>query len=97
MPYPSNDPPEDLLGDDTPDSHRVARGELLAFIERVENVRGEIAELKQDEKEIFAEARGRGYDPKIIRKVLAHRRREPDDVAEEDALFQLYLDTINDI
>ena len=66
-------------------------GQLRAFIERIESVEGEIAALSEDRKEIYAEAKSGGYDPKIIRKVIAIRKQDADKRAEEEALLERYL------
>lgn len=97
MPYPSNDPPEHLdLNSETSEdaSYRAAGSELRAFIERIEHVRGEIAELKTDEKEIFSEAKARGYNTTVLREVLKRRQQDPDSVAEKEAIFDMYWEAI---
>lgn len=66
-------------------------GQLRAFIERIENISEEIKALTDDRKEIFAEAKGTGFDVKIIRKVLAIRKMDRDKRLEEEALLDLYL------
>jgi uncharacterized protein (UPF0335 family) len=68
----------------------VAADELRQFIERAEQLEAEKRDVAEQIKELFAEAKGRGYDTKVMRKVLALRRRKPDDVAEEDAILDLY-------
>lgn len=68
----------------------VTADELRQFIERAESMAAEKAVIAMHEKELFAEAKGRGYDTKAMRKVIALRRRKPDDVAEEQAVLDLY-------
>lgn len=72
----------------------VAADELRQFIERAEQLASEKKEIAEQEKEVFAEAKGRGYDVKILRKVIALRKRKPDDVAEEQAVLDLYLSAL---
>lgn len=72
-------------------SEGVAARELRAFIERAERLAAEKAEIAEQEKEVFAEAKGRGYDVKVLKKVIAIRKRNRDDVAEEDAILEMYL------
>jgi len=74
--------------------YRVAADELRAFIERIERLQAEKAEKADEEKAVFAEAKARGYDTKAMRKVLALRKRSRDDVAEEEAVVQLYRDAL---
>ena len=73
---------------------RVTGAELRAFIERSERLAAEKKELADQQKEVFAEAKGRGYDTKIIRRVIALRKREPDDIAEEEAVLEMYKEAL---
>jgi uncharacterized protein (UPF0335 family) len=73
---------------------RVTGAELRAFIERIERLAAEKKDLADQQKEVFAEAKGRGYDTKIIRRVIALRKREPDDIAEEEAVLELYKEAL---
>jgi len=75
--------------------YRVAADELRAFVERVERLDAEIKDLKDAQKEVLAEAKGRGYDTKCLRKVIALRKREPDDIAEEEAVLAMYREALN--
>lgn len=72
------------------DSYRVAADELRAFIERIERLTVEKQDIAGQVKEVFAEAKARGYDTKVMRKVIAIRKRDRDQVAEEEAIFDLY-------
>lgn len=85
------DPTFDAAADN---SYRVTAGELRAFIERVERLQAEKKDLSELEKEVFAEAKGRGYDTKIIRKVIALRKRDKDDIAEEEAVLEMYKEAL---
>ena len=79
--------------DDTdakPDSYRVTAEELRQFIERWERLEAEKKDSADQQKEVMAEAKGRGYDTKVMRKVISLRRREPDDIAEEEAVLEMY-------
>ncbi len=76
---------------DTPtDSYGVAAGELKAFIERVERLEEEKTDIAEQNPEVMAEAKGRGYDTKILRKVISLRKRDADDIAEEEAVLEMY-------
>lgn len=75
----------------TEQAYGVAAGELRQFIEQIEQVRAEIEDKKEGERELFAEAKARGYDTKVMRKIIALRKRDRDDVAEEDAILAMYL------
>lgn len=74
----------------TADSYSVTADELRQFIERAEQLASEKKDVAEQEKELFAEAKGRGYDTKIMRKVIALRKRKPDDIAEEEAVLEMY-------
>ena len=72
------------------DTHNFTADELRAFVERAEQLASEKADIAEQEKELFAEAKGRGYDTKVIKKVIAIRKRKPDDIAEEEAIIDMY-------
>ena len=73
------------------DNASSANGEeLRAFIERFERLDAEKKDLADAQKEVMAEAKGRGYDIKIIRKLIAMRKRDKDDLDEEEAILELY-------
>ena len=64
--------------------------ELRAIIERFERMAAEKQDIAEDQKEIMAEAKGRGYDTKVLRQIIARRKRDRDDLAEEQAILELY-------
>ena len=72
----------------------VNASHLLAFIERIERLEAEVAELKAYVKEVYAEAKGNGFDVKIIRKIVALRKQDRDKRAEEEEILGLYLAAI---
>ena len=72
------------------DTYSVTADELRQFIERAETLAAEKRDIAEQEKELFAEAKGRGYDTKVMRKVIALRKRKPDDIAEEEAVLEMY-------
>jgi uncharacterized protein (UPF0335 family) len=71
-------------------TYRVTADELRAFVERYERLEAEKKDIAEQHKEVMAEAKGRGYDTKVIRKVIALRRRDRDDIAEEEAILEMY-------
>lgn len=73
------------------DAYSVTADELRQFIERVEQIASEEDDLKEQKKEVFAEAKGRGYDTKTIRKIIALRKKKPDQIAEEEAILNTYM------
>ena len=72
------------------DTYTVTADELRQFIERMEQLDAEKADVAEQQKELMAEAKGRGYDTKILRKVIALRKRKPDEIAEEEAIMEMY-------
>lgn len=77
-------------GADGGDTYRVTADELRQFIERWERLDAEKAEIADQQKEVMAEAKARGYDTKVMRKVIALRKRDKDDIAEEEAVLEMY-------
>ena len=69
---------------------RTNAAELRAFIERIERLEAEKQDAADGQKEVYSEAKGRGYDAKIIRKVIARRKRDRQDLAEEAAILEVY-------
>ena len=74
--------------------YRVTADELRQFIERVEQLEAERRDLADQQKEVFAEAKGCGYDTKVIRKIIALRKRDKDDIAEEEAILDMYKQSL---
>jgi uncharacterized protein (UPF0335 family) len=72
------------------DAYAVTADELRQFIERFEQLEAEKKDVAEQQKELMAEAKGRGYDTKVLRKVVALRKRKPDDIAEEEAVLEMY-------
>lgn len=71
-------------------AYSVTAAELKQFIEQYEHLESEKKDIADQQKEIMAEAKGRGYDTKVMRKIIALRKRQPDDIAEEEAVLELY-------
>ncbi len=72
------------------DPYNVTADELRQFIERYEQLDAEKKDIAEQQKEVMAEAKGRGYDTKVIRKIIALRKRKADDIAEEEAILEMY-------
>lgn len=68
----------------------VTAAELRQFVERYEHLAQEKADIASQQKEVMAEAKGRGYHVKALRQIIALRKRKPDDIAEEEAVLDLY-------
>jgi uncharacterized protein (UPF0335 family) len=72
------------------DAYNVTADELRQCIERYEQLQTEKDDVANQQKELMAEAKGRGYDTKIMRKIISIRKRKADAVAEEEAILELY-------
>ncbi len=77
----------DVISDE---AYNVTAEELRQFIERYEHLEAEKKDITEQQKEVMAEAKGRGYDTKVLRKIVALRKRQPDDIAEEEAVLEMY-------
>ena len=72
----------------------VTAAELRQFIERYEHLEAEKKDIAGQQKEVMAEAKGRGYDTKAMREVLRLRKMKPDDRAEFEAVVDMYREAI---
>ncbi|WP_181321178.1 DUF2312 domain-containing protein [Sphingomonas sp. PP-CE-3G-477] len=73
---------------------QVAADELRLLIERAERLEEEKKGISDDIKDVMAEAKGRGYDPKAIRKILSIRKKRAEEVQEENAILQIYMEAL---
>ena len=76
--------------DSVPDSYRVTGEELRQFVERFERLEIEKKDIADQQKEVMAEAKSRGYDTRIMRKIVSLRKRDLEEVAEEEAVLSMY-------
>lgn len=74
----------------------IHRDQLKSIVERIERLEEEEKAIKGDKREVYAEAKGNGYDPKVLRKVVAARRRDLDERKEEEAIFDLYMQAVGE-
>lgn len=75
----------------TVNSDAVAQDQIRAFVESIERMEEQKKAISEDIKEIYAEAKGNGFDTKVLRKVIAVRKQDPSERLESDALLDLYL------
>lgn len=87
MAYPSNDGPEIS-------TENINAGHLRAFLERIEKLEEEKKALADDIKEVYGEAKGTGFDVKIIRQIVAIRKQDRDQRREQEELLSLYLSAL---
>lgn len=72
----------------------IAGEQLIAFIERIERLEEDERTVKDEKKDVYAEAKGTGFDPKIIRKLVGIRKQDANKRAEDAALLELYAEAI---
>lgn len=77
--------------------NQSAQGQLRSIIERVERLDQEKAEVAEQAKEVFAEAKGNGFDVKVLRRVIRIRRQDRAKRLEEEAILDLYLSAIGEL
>jgi uncharacterized protein (UPF0335 family) len=75
-------------------SGMVAGDQLAAVVERIERIEEEIRELAEGKKEIYQEAKGNGFDVKILREVIRVRKQDPKERDEQESLLDVYLQAI---
>jgi uncharacterized protein (UPF0335 family) len=78
----------------TEHTETFAAAELRALIERYERLEAEKADIAEAQKEVMCEAKGRGYETKVLRKIIAIRKRDANDLAEEEAIMDLYMSAL---
>ena len=71
-----------------------AKGQLKAFVQRIERLEEDKAAVSADLKEVYSEAKGNGFDVKILRKVVSIRKKDKVKRDEEEALLDLYMSAI---
>jgi len=76
------------------DSYQVTADELRQFIERIERLEQEKKDLQDSIKEVYSEAKGRGYDAKVMRKIISIRKRNRDDLEQENAVTEMYMEAL---
>ena len=74
----------------------VAADRLRAFVQRIERLEEEKAALAADIREIYAEAKGDGFDTKVLRQVIRRRKQDTAEMQEQDALLELYLSALGE-
>ena len=72
----------------------VARDQLRAFVERIERLEEEKKQISDDIKDVYAEAKGTGFDVKVLRKLISLRKRDANERAEEESILDLYMQAL---
>ncbi|MEY9884792.1 DUF2312 domain-containing protein [Bradyrhizobium sp. CCH5-F6] len=69
----------------------IPGGKIRSFVERIENLDSEMQELSEQKKEVFAEAKGEGFDVKILREIIKLRKEDKNERDERESLLDLYM------
>ena len=72
----------------------VAGNKLRTIVERIENIEEEIRELAEAKKDVYLEAKGNGFDVKIVRQVIRVRKQDQKELDEQETLVEVYLQAI---
>lgn len=87
------DDDDDLVGDPLSGGHNEssnAAGQLLSIVERIERVEEDMKALSDDRKDIYSEAKGMGFEPKAIRKIVSERKQDASERQEFESILELY-------
>lgn len=76
------------------DAYQVTAYELRQFVERIEHLEREKRDTAEMIKDVYAESKGRGYDTKAIKKIVAMRKKNRDQLAEEEAVLGVYKEAM---
>lgn len=71
-----------------------SKEQLRSIVERVEKLAEQIGELRDDQKDIYAEAKGNGFDVKALRQIIRIRAEDPNKRAEREAILETYMTTL---
>ncbi|KFE35817.1 DUF2312 domain-containing protein [Thioclava atlantica] len=75
-------------------NYKVTAGELRQFVERIERLEADKKDIAEQIKEVFAESKSRGYDQKALRAIISLRKKDSDEIAEQEAVLQLYKEAL---
>ncbi|UWU87776.1 DUF2312 domain-containing protein [Bradyrhizobium yuanmingense] len=69
----------------------IPGGKIRSFVERIENLDSEMQELSEQKKEVFAEAKGEGFEVKILKEIIKLRKEDKNERDERESLLDLYM------
>src|ERR1700746_1968072 len=69
----------------------ISGGRIRSFVERIENLDSELQELNEQKKEVFSEAKGEGFDVKILKEIIKLRKQDQEERDERESLLDLYM------
>jgi uncharacterized protein (UPF0335 family) len=81
-----------LVGRDLPrQGHGIAGDHIRSFVERIEQLDTELQEISEQKKEVFAEAKGEGFDVKVLKEIIRLRKQDKDERDEHETLLDVYM------
>jgi uncharacterized protein (UPF0335 family) len=75
-------------------AHRFAKDQLKAFVERVERLEEEKKAIADDIRDVYAEAKGNGFDVKALRQIVRLRKQDPNERAEAETILETYMQAL---
>lgn len=79
---------------ENPETNTVSADQLRSFISRIERLDEEIKGLNEDKSDVYKEAKSQGFDPKVMRRVIAIMKKDAAERQEEDAILAMYLSAL---
>ena len=76
------------------ENHAVAADELRQFVERIEKLEQEKSDITSDIKDVYTELAGRGYDKKTVRQIVRIRKKDREEIQEEEEVLNLYREAL---
>lgn len=86
--------PQDTSSLEPRTANQVTADELRQFVERIERLEEEKRDIADQIKEVFAESKSRGFDQKALRAIISLRKRDRDELAEHEAVLELYKEAL---
>ena len=76
------------------DTYRVTADELRQLVERIERLESEKKDIADQIKEVYAESRGRGYDQRALKAIISLRKRDKEEIDEQQAVIDMYKEAL---
>lgn len=76
------------------DAYQVTADELRQFVERIEHLEQEKKDIAEQIKEVYSESKSRGYDTKALKTIISLRKKNKDELAEEEAVLEVYKEAL---
>lgn len=82
------------MSEEAEENYKVTARELRQFVERIERLEMEKKDIADQIKEVYSESKSRGYDVKALRSIISLRKRDKDDIAEQEAVIEMYKEAL---